>query len=241
MDGRPIVIQGAMNVEIEYLKSKINNLEELSIYEYKFYKGYINDYPVIINKTEIGVVNAALSTMLAIEKFDPYCIINQGVAGSHKLDIKKGDIIIAKDVANINSFSTEKLYNGIEPLKWNLKMTRLANDEEKQKLESDEELLKIFSNNDNTKSVYCGTIGSGDVWNRETDRIKQISDLLGTLCEDMESIGTYTTSYRCNAKVIGVRCISNNEMTGEEYDRNTAIECQKFVYDKIVELINMRR
>ena len=43
MNNRPIVIQGAMDIEVEYLKSKLENMEVLTIHDYKFYTGYINN------------------------------------------------------------------------------------------------------------------------------------------------------------------------------------------------------
>ena len=46
-----------------------------------FYKGTINDYPVVVSVTEIGMTNAAVATTLGIENFNPIAIINQGTAG----------------------------------------------------------------------------------------------------------------------------------------------------------------
>ena len=46
----------------------------------------------------------------------------------------------------------------------------------------------------------------------------------------MESISSYTVATRFNIPIIGIRIISNNEMLNEDYEPDSAVECQKFVY-----------
>ena len=81
--------------------------------------------------------------------------------------------------------------------------------------------------------VYTGTIGSGDVFNREIDRIDWISNNFGNLCEDMESIGVYSVCNKFNIPCIGIRIISNNEITGEELDENQAIILQELLVESL--------
>ena len=59
---------------------------------YKFYKGYIKDYPVIIAKTEVGLVNSASCLTIAIEK-----------------SIDKSAIILLVIVFNLSSREVAKL------------------------------------------------------------------------------------------------------------------------------------
>lgn len=47
----------------------------------------------------------------------------------------------------------------------------------------------------------------------------------------METISTYSVCNKLNIPVIGIRIISDNEITGEKYDKNIAIEAQKYVLD----------
>ena len=68
MKKQPILIVGAMNSEIDYL---INKIEECKVTEkigYKFFEGFIKSYPVVLVKTNIGLVNAATATTLATQK-----------------------------------------------------------------------------------------------------------------------------------------------------------------------------
>ena len=91
---RPIVIEGAMNTETEVLIRALKNPVTYREMNYMFVAGTYKDYPVVIVRTEIGLANAAASTALAIKKFNPCAVINQGTAGGHDSAIQIGDIVI---------------------------------------------------------------------------------------------------------------------------------------------------
>ena len=105
MEYKVILIQGAMNIEIEYLINQLKEKEKIAIAEYEFYKGTISNKTIIISKTLIGTINATIATSIGISRFKPDVIINQGIAGSHKKDIHIGDIVIGEKCCNINSYS----------------------------------------------------------------------------------------------------------------------------------------
>src|SRR5262249_57400969 len=78
---RPIIVQGAMQVEVEKIAGRLEHATEERVGEWTFWRGTIDGYPVIVSKTLKGVTNAAAATMLAVEHFRPLAIINQGTAG----------------------------------------------------------------------------------------------------------------------------------------------------------------
>lgn len=84
--------------------------------------------------------------------------------------------------------------------------------------------------------MKSGIIGSGDVWDNEIDRIKWFNERYDVLCEDMETISTYTVCKKLDVPVIGIRIISDNEITKEKYDKNIAIELQKYVLEIVNKL-----
>lgn len=106
MNKRPILLQGAMETEIEYFKEVISNLEKIELYGYDFYKGEIQGYPIIISKTKIGLIEASLATFIAITNFNPIAVINQGTAGACSKDLHTKDIVIGEKCININSYLT---------------------------------------------------------------------------------------------------------------------------------------
>ena len=76
-----ILIQGAMDIEIEYLKNSMKQIEKRVIDGYEFFVGELEEISVVVSKTEVGVINATIATTLGIKEFNPDIIINQGTAG----------------------------------------------------------------------------------------------------------------------------------------------------------------
>ena len=80
-----------MDVETENFATQLDNMEEIKISRWSFYKGTINNYPVIVSRTEVGMTNAAVATTLGIENFNPVAIINQGSTGGHDPNLHQFD------------------------------------------------------------------------------------------------------------------------------------------------------
>ena len=100
------------------------------------------------------------------------------------------------------------------------------------------ELVKSIESKYSYGKVHYGRIGSGDVWNREIDRIKWFNKKLKTSCEEMEALSVYKIANMNNIPVIAIKVISNNEILQEKYDILTVNACQEFVYLYIKECIH---
>ncbi len=107
----PIGIIGAMDEEVAILKDQIENREEVTIAGCEFYKGTMNNKDVVLLKSGIGKVNAAVGTTLLIQLFSPKCIINTGSAGGFHQDLNVGDVVISSEVryndVNVTVFGYE--------------------------------------------------------------------------------------------------------------------------------------
>lgn len=220
-----ILIQGAMEEEIAILIDKLENKVCEKINGYKYYTGKIEEKEVIISLTQIGIINSTISTMIALNNYDIELVINQGIAGSHRRNIDVGDIVVATKIINNNSFTTNKRDIGSNSLEWEFG----KNDFE---IDTNSKLIEIakgikFSNS----NIHFGTIGSGDIFNREKERIEYISDKKDTLCEEMEGYGIYRVCKIYNIPCIGIRAISNNELLEKPLDKTTAIISQQFVLE----------
>jgi len=93
-----IGIIGAMEEEVEILKDKMGEYQEKNIAGSIFYTGYINGKEIVLLKSGIGKVNAAMGTTLMIQLYQPDYIINTGSAGGFKSDLKIGDIVISNEL-----------------------------------------------------------------------------------------------------------------------------------------------
>ena len=92
-----IGIIGAMEIEVETLKSHMqitNTLERASM---NFLEGLLHDIPVVIVRSGIGKVNAGMCVQILADLFQVTHVINTGVAGSLNAVIDIGDIVISTD------------------------------------------------------------------------------------------------------------------------------------------------
>ena len=224
-----ILIQGAMEVEVKYLIDLLEEKSKHSISNFIFYTGTLKGTSVVISQTKIGTINATIATMIAFQNFNVKAVINQGLAGAHLENINVGDLVIGEKCVNINCIRTPQKSKdeGIFPLEWKTSKAM------KCIIDSDETLLDIAKMNCFWIKKYIGTLGSGDVFNKEYDRIVWTNNTFGSLCEDMESIAVYTTCYNLKIPCIGIRIISNNELTGQKYDEIHTITCQKFILNML--------
>ena len=132
-----------------------------------------------------------------------------------------------------------QLGRGLNPLDWNIG-EYITTKNEVVVHKANEDMLEIMSTIEEKYSygkIHYSRIGSGDVWNREIDRIKWLNKTLKTACEEMEALSIYKVANMNNVPVISIKVISNNELLQEKFDLLTANACQEFVYEYIKEYI----
>ncbi len=236
---RPIAIEGAMNTETEIL---IRALEKPVAYRdlnYLFVAGTYKNYPVVIVRTEIGMANAAASTALAIKKFNPVAVINQGTAGGHDSALKIGDIIIGASSYDYTTFRSDYSAAGA-----GIDLTKQENigtyayDKASGKFQAymkyfaDPTLLKIAKEtadaNKNFK-VVTGVIGSGNAWLECVDYINFLHEKYGSSCEEMETNSAAQICQNAGVPFIGIRVLSDNVTNDNKYVPETAKISQDFI------------
>src|SRR5699024_12231734 len=92
-----IAIIGAMEQEIALLAKKIENRTELTVANTKLFQGTFEGLDIVLVKSGIGKVNAAMATTILHERFQPELILNIGSAGGLITDLAIGDIVISDE------------------------------------------------------------------------------------------------------------------------------------------------
>ena len=92
-----IGIIGAMDVEIEQIKQKMDIATTKHTVGTDFYIGKMGGKSVILVRCGIGKVNAALCTQAMIDLFAADYCINTGVAGALNPALEIGDIVVSRD------------------------------------------------------------------------------------------------------------------------------------------------
>ncbi|MDD1779839.1 5'-methylthioadenosine/S-adenosylhomocysteine nucleosidase [Enterovibrio sp. ZSDZ35] len=244
---QPILIQGAMDIETNVLIAALENAKESERGSWTFWEGKINGHPIVISRTEIGLANAAASTTLGIELFNPKAIINQGTAGGHDPELYRGDIVVGARSFNMGAYKvayTEK-GKGIHPEKWeNFDVVmRLRKEGELVNFshyDADDALLAhTLSYTDAYKhgKIVSGVIGTADEWNREVDRINWFHEKLGTSVEEMETSAAALVAEAYDVPFVSIRVLSNTDQHNQDFDPATATHCQEFVLDVVKGLV----
>jgi adenosylhomocysteine nucleosidase len=247
---RPIMIQGPMPIEAEKFAQKLEDVKEEQSGDFVFYIGTLDNYPVIVAKTGKGMENTAAATAVAIERYNPIAIINQGTSGGHDPALNVFDIVLGKRTTNLGALkTTDKGENeGIDPTTWK-PMDLMAsegsagedpNAEKARFYEGDEDLLAAANAVKDTYTkgkIVEGTIGSADVWNNEVDRIKWFHTKYGTSVEEMEGAAAAQIAKAYDVPFLGIRVLSNNKVNGGQYNPETATACQEYVYEVVKQYI----
>jgi adenosylhomocysteine nucleosidase len=240
---RPIVVQGAMDVEIRKLAAALEHPREEKVGGWTFWIGAVDGYPVVISKTLKGLANAAAATALAAEHYHPAAIINQGTAGGHQPDLQVGDIVLGDEAVNLGSFKTgfREHGRGSEVAEWvPLDLMRSdgsagqdPNARVMRRFRGDAALLAAARQAGDQYAkgrIVDGVIGSSEVWNSELDRIQRFHDQFGTTAEEMETAAAAQVAGLFDVPFLGIRIVSNNITNGGGYDPKTGEACQDFVY-----------
>ena len=95
-----IGIIGAMDIEVESIKTLLSDIKTETISGVEFVIGKFSGKDVVVAKCGVGKVFAALCTEAMIIKFSPSVIINVGVAGCLTPELKIGDIAVIRRPAD---------------------------------------------------------------------------------------------------------------------------------------------
>lgn len=197
-----IGIIGAMDEEVENLKGIIENVEIRSVAGMDFYKGKISENNVVVVRSGIGKVNAAICTQILIDKFGVSAIINTGIAGSLNNDINIGDIVLSADTLQHDMDATAFGYDlSVIP--------RMEN----SVFKGDEELIKLAKEtcekNLTGVKVFTGRVVSGDQFISDKEKKNWLVDNFKGDCTEMEGAAIAHAAYLNNVPFLIIRAISD--------------------------------
>jgi adenosylhomocysteine nucleosidase len=242
---RPLVVQGAMQIEVETLATRLEQATVDRVGEWTFWRGTVDGYPVIVSKTLKGMSNAAAATVIAVQKYQPGSIINQGTAGGHDPDLQLYDIVIGSRSVNLGAFKSpfKAAGAGSHPLEWKpLNLTAADGSAATDRggglagFDGDPALMATARAQKASYSrgrVVEGVIGSSDLWNDEVDRVLALHRMYGTTVEEMETASAAQVAAQMGTPFLGIRVVSDNITNGAAWDPKTSEACEDFVYQVV--------
>lgn len=231
---KKIGIIGAMELEVETLKSEMNVAKVVKKAGMEFFEGTLNGANVVVVRSGIGKVNAALCTQILADLFEVTHIINTGVAGSLNAALDIGDILISKDAIHHDMDVTIFGY----PLG---EVPQLGTRE----FPADENLIQLAKKACETaipdvKSAI-GRVVSGDQFISTKEVKEHLIETFQGDCAEMEGASIAHGAYLNNIPFVIIRAISDKaddsaEMDYPTFEREAAKHSAKLVEDLVARI-----
>jgi len=223
-------ILGAFEREITLLEDELTDTQEQRIEGIKFVSGKLSGKRVVIAFTGIGKVNAAMTTTLLIEHFQPNKVIFTGIAGAVNQQLQPGDIVIAEKTAHhdMGTIWPEGLFHkGVK--------NRMDGWENPVFFDADELLLRLAEgaaeqvelssiqiiSGQRTPKVVKGIVVTGDAFIASTDKCTELRKKLGADAVEMEGAAVAQLCYQRRIGHLVIRSISDNADEGAVLDKQT--------------------
>lgn len=201
-----IGIIGAMDEEIELLKASLSNKEEHELAGYAVFTGQLHGKDIVLLKSGIGKVNAAIGTTLILQTFKPDFIINTGSAGGYDPALNVGDVVISSEVrhhdVDLTVFGYEHGQVPRQPAAY-LPDETLA------------EIAECCISKMQGMTTTRGLIATGDQFMDDPERVERRRKLFPTMkAVEMEAAAIAQTCHQFNTPFIIIRALS--DIAGKE-------------------------
>jgi len=209
-----IGIIGAMELEVKQLKSKMTLERIVKKASMDFYIGTLSNIDVIIVRSGIGKVNAAVCVQILADLFKVTHIINTGVAGSLNPALDIGDIVVSIDAIHHDMDVTTLGYQlgevpqiGFLEFKANADMINAA-------LVSCKEVNPDIN-------VRTGRVVSGDQFISSNEAKNKLISIFNGDCAEMEGAAIAHSAYLNKIPFVIIRAISDKADDSAQTDYPT--------------------
>lgn len=210
-------IIGAMAEEVAQLKEIMEAVEVIAAAGMDFYRGKIGGKDVVVVRSGVSKVNAAVCAQILVDRFQVDAIVNTGIAGSLQASIDIGDIVLSRDAVQHDVDAAAFGYRpGQIP-----QMDVFS-------FQADEHLIRVAEeccrrvNPD--IGVHIGRVVTGDQFISDKEKKRWIAETFEASCTEMEGAAIAQTAYLNGIPFLIVRSISDKaddsaQMDYDEFER----------------------
>lgn len=195
-------IIGAMDEEVAKIKEQMADVETKQIASMEFLKGTVKGHPVVVVRSGIGKVNAAMCTQILADIYHVDAVINTGIAGSLNADINIGDIVLSTDALEHDMDAVAFGY----PVGQIPRMDTLS-------FKADEQLRKtakeICEKVNPDVTVFEGRVVSGDQFISDKQKKEWLIENFAGYCTEMEGAAIAHAAYLNDIPFLIIRAISD--------------------------------
>ncbi|MCR5762881.1 MAG: 5'-methylthioadenosine/adenosylhomocysteine nucleosidase [Treponema sp.] len=202
--GKKVGIIGAMDIEVKMLRGELSDAKEVCAGGLVFFEGTLNNASVVIVKSGIGKVNAALCAQLLALKFGVTHIINTGIAGAMASGLKVLDFVVSEDA----------LYHDFDTTGFGYKPTVIPQ-MDCSDFKADDSMVKAAHSaftslkEASAHSLVAGRIASGDQFISSKEQKEKIRSVCNPACVEMEGAAIAHACYINKVPFVIIRCMSD--------------------------------
>jgi len=195
----------AMTSEYGLVKSLLEQTKDEFVHGLLFTEGRIGNVEVILAKSGIGKVCAAVGAMEMIQRYAPDVIVNTGVAGGIDPLTQVMDIVVGENMVYHDVWCGEgNEYGQVQGLP--------------ARFVSDKELCKLALSVAHDGHVYGGLICSGDKFITDKEELTEIKKRFPEgMAVDMESCAIAQVCYMRGVPFLSYRIISDTPGVRDHY------------------------
>lgn len=200
-----IGIIGAMDEEIALLRQQMTNKRKTTIANTLFIEGELAQQDVVLLKSGIGKVNAAMATTIMHEQFSPDYVINTGSAGGFSPSLNVGDVIISSEVVqhdvDVTAFGYD--YGQVPGLP--------------TMFQADKHLIELAETVIESLNIHTetGIIATGDTFMHDPEKVAAVRKLFPTmLAAEMEAGAIAQVCHQYDKPFVVIRALS--DIAGKE-------------------------
>jgi adenosylhomocysteine nucleosidase len=228
-----IAIIGAMEQEVEILRSKLENSEIETVAGSEFTKGMLAGHEIILLKSGIGKVNAAMSTTILMERYQPERVINTGSAGGFHHSLNVGDVVISSEVrhhdVDVTAFNYEYGQVPGMPAAYEADVELVAVAE---KCASKEEAIQVVK----------GLIATGDSFMSDPARVEYVRSQIGDIyAVEMEAAAVAQVCHQYAVPFVIIRALSDiagkeSNVSFDQFLSKAALHSSNFIVEMLNEI-----
>ena len=206
-------IIGAMAVEVELLKEKMENLTVKNHASMEFYDGRLLGMPAVVVQCGVGKVNAAMCAQVLCSIFGVTHLVNTGIAGSLCADLDIGDLVVSKDA----------MYHDFDCVHFGYDFGKVPG-MDVVAFPADEAMIGYAcaaAEAVNPGHSRIGRVASGDLFVAKKSAKERIIERTNAICTEMEGAAIAQTAYRNRVPFVILRAISDKADDSAEMDYPT--------------------
>jgi adenosylhomocysteine nucleosidase len=205
--------------EIVPIEKRLQEVRDVTVRGYVFRVGSLNGHQVVVGRSGVGKVSAAIVTTLLINQFNPSAILFSGTAGAIDPTLRQGDVVIGSTIAH-HDYGMQTaagirrqgirnpLTGSFDPLLLPAPEALLALARQAAKTLR-LPAIRTADGNEHTPRIVEGVIVTGDVFLSDNARRAELRQSLGATAVEMEGAAVVQTCRQFGVPCLVVRSITD--------------------------------